>query len=556
MKQKFFISTYGGFGDSLMLSMVAKRLKELFPTCIIKATSASSTYSILGSNIYFDELGVRRNWFDIPATSKRYDLIIDVRYGVKTWFPNGEFDLDEKWETIYKRQNKTELALYVADMDFYRAKQWQLNLEKFHNTKNPFSFWKNANWYSIISYLSGLHFTPEDLSVYKQAVEGLPENFIAVSSPSPLSQARGYSKLYPSKHWNEIFKKFPNEKFILLGTVENKALIGKNIIHTEGKFNIFQSAYVLSRSKFLVSEEGGLVHIAKAVKTKSIVLFGATQKWFFEYKDNVNLRGKSDCKFCHNQFCFWNTKCQLNQKSPYCLAQENLKPETVCIEITKLLEEHPTVTKENRNCKNLELGTTIIEESNIPVIGNEDELDTKEFIIENEKNAIVETYDDSHFDSDPTQKDRMNKLIDICIKEGSDKKVLDVGAADGYLSDKLTKIGFNVVPLDISETRVKRMKEIYGLKAVLGSILKIPFKNNSFDIVIAGEILEHLNNMWKGLKELERVCKPKGLLLITIPIGKIHDNFYLHKWSIRQKVVNRNGEPDMMVLEMRRIHRD
>ena len=102
MKQKFFISTYGGFGDSLMLSMVAKRLKELFPTCIIKATSASSTYSILGSNIHFDEIGVRRNWFDIPVISRRYDLIIDVRYGVKTWFPNGEFDLDEKWETIYK----------------------------------------------------------------------------------------------------------------------------------------------------------------------------------------------------------------------------------------------------------------------------------------------------------------------------------------------------------------------------------------------------------------------------------------------------------------------
>ena len=74
--------------------------------------------------------------------------------------------------------------------------------------------------------------------------------------------------------------------------------------------------------------------------------------------------------------------------------------------------------------------------------------------------------------------------------------------------------------------------------------------------MVGAEILEHLNNMSAGLKELERVCKPKGLLLITIPIGKIHDNFHLHKWSIRQKVVNRNGEPDMMVLEMRRIHRD
>ena len=70
-----------------------------------------------------------------------------------------------------------------------------------------------------------------------------------------------------------------------------------------------------------------------------------------------------------------------------------------------------------------------------------------------------------------------------------------------------------------------------------------------------GELLEHLNNMWKGLKELERVCKPKGLLLITIPIGKIHDNFYLHKWSIRKQDVLRNKVEDMMILELRRLHR-
>jgi len=554
MKKRFYLSTFGGFGDTLQLTPIARRLKELFPTCIIKATSAASTYSVLGSNLYFDELGVRRGWFDIPATSKRYDLIIDVRYGVKTWFPNGGFDLDESWQTIKKRQRKVELDLYVADMDFYRMKHWQLNLEKLHNTKSPFSFWKDANWYSIISYLSGIHCTPDDMTVYKQPIEGLPDSFIAVSSPTSFS--RGYSKMYPTEYWNRIFKIFPNEKFVLLGTVENKSLAGDNTIHAESKLNIFQTAYVISQSKFLISEEGGLVHIAKAVKTKSVVLFGGTQKWFFGYKDNVNLRGDCKCNFCHNQIDFWNKKCMLNEKSPYCLAQENLRPDIVAVAMRKLLKEYPTATKESREEINeIKLPKSKgVEKTDKPIVSKNTLKDTE--LTENEQNAIVETYDDAHFDSQPCQKDRMNNLIKICMKEGIHKKVIDVGAADGYLSDKLKQLGFDVTPLDISETRVGRMKDIYGLKATLGSIRKIPFKNNSFDIVIGAEILEHLDNMSEGLAELERVCKPDGLLLITIPIGKIHDNFKLHKWSIRQKVIDREGKHDMMILQMRRIHSD
>ena len=54
-------------------------------------------------------------------------------------------------------------------------------------------------------------------------------------------------------------------------------------------------------------DEGGLVHIAKAVKTPSVVLFGPTQEWFFSYQGNINLRN-SDC-WCHCQDPFWERGC-------------------------------------------------------------------------------------------------------------------------------------------------------------------------------------------------------------------------------------------------------
>jgi len=182
---------------------------------------------------------------------------------------------------------------------------------------------------------------------------------------------------------------------------------------------------------------------------------------------------------------------------------------------------------------------------------------------ENEINAELETYDDEHYEREPWQKDRMEKIIKFCLSnkpplsKANNKplKVLDVGAADGYLSDKLIKLGYDVIPLDLSPTRLKRMKEIYGIDGVLGDIKNIPFPDKTFDIVIAAEILEHLNEIWIGIKEIERVSKDDGLIVVSIPIGEEHDKFVLHKWAIRKTDVEYLGRTDMVVFSLNRINR-
>ena len=184
---------------------------------------------------------------------------------------------------------------------------------------------------------------------------------------------------------------------------------------------------------------------------------------------------------------------------------------------------------------------------------------------ENEINAKMETYDDAHFDSEPWQLDRMNKIVEQCKKNkppnaiildsDAEIKVLDVASADGYLSNRLKLEGYDVTSVDLSPTRLKRMREIYGLNGVLADIRELPFEDNSFDIVIAAEILEHLPEMWRGMKEIERVCKQNGLLIITMPVGEEHDNFKLHKWAIRKQDVEWKNRPDMCVFSIKRINR-
>jgi len=52
---------------------------------------------------------------------------------------------------------------------------------------------------------------------------------------------------------------------------------------------------------------------------------------------------------------------------------------------------------------------------------------------------------------------------------------------------------------------------------IVGDAHLIPFKDNSFDVILSGEIIEHLLNPLKFIREAKRVLKPQGVFIITTP---------------------------------------
>ena len=96
--------------------------------------------------------------------------------------------------------------------------------------------------------------------------------------------------------------------------------------------------------------------------------------------------------------------------------------------------------------------------------------------------------------------------------------LLDIGTADarmlGMLNDKL-RIQ-NSVGLDYSEdllhTNLKK-----NLHLIQADADKLPFKNNSFDVIVATAVIEHVPNPEKMLFECCRVLKKKGIVIITTP---------------------------------------
>jgi len=106
--------------------------------------------------------------------------------------------------------------------------------------------------------------------------------------------------------------------------------------------------------------------------------------------------------------------------------------------------------------------------------------------------------------------------LDI-IKSHPHKKGLDVGCGSGRWLKKFPS--WNGIDID------KRAKTDSRVK--IGSVEKIPFGNDSFEIVLTSHILEHVDrkDFVKAVSEIRRVLKKKGVLVVFGP-NPAHQNFH------------------------------
>ena len=109
-------------------------------------------------------------------------------------------------------------------------------------------------------------------------------------------------------------------------------------------------------------------------------------------------------------------------------------------------------------------------------------------------------------------------------------KILDVGCGTGRHASAasrfkaVTVIGSDIRLDNSAETRKRLiLDEQYGLNGGGGwgvttsDIKNLPFNNNSFDIVICSEVLEHIHDQDAAIREVTRVLKPNGNLIISVP---------------------------------------
>ena len=98
--------------------------------------------------------------------------------------------------------------------------------------------------------------------------------------------------------------------------------------------------------------------------------------------------------------------------------------------------------------------------------------------------------------------------------------VLDAGCGSGYGSAELAKTGASVTGADVSGEAVAYAREHFGaqgIRFVEAPCESLPFEPESFDLVTAFEVIEHLERWQELLTEANRVLKPGGVLLVSTP---------------------------------------
>lgn len=108
-------------------------------------------------------------------------------------------------------------------------------------------------------------------------------------------------------------------------------------------------------------------------------------------------------------------------------------------------------------------------------------------------------------------------ISEIDVKKG---RILDVGAGSAWVAEYFTKFDFGVISMDISLINLEKAKsKVPSIhhSCVSSDAFALPYKDGSFEVVVASEIIEHVYDPEAFVKELTRVLKKGGQLIITTP---------------------------------------
>ncbi|GAA1479762.1 class I SAM-dependent methyltransferase [Gordonia sinesedis] len=116
------------------------------------------------------------------------------------------------------------------------------------------------------------------------------------------------------------------------------------------------------------------------------------------------------------------------------------------------------------------------------------------------------------------------------LEVGPHTRAIDIGAGQGRHSFEMFRRGANVIAFDQSESDMTDVGAMFDAmmaqgevpidakaRAEVGDALRLPYADNSFDVVVMSEILEHVVGDDAAIAEMARVLRPGGLAAVTVP---------------------------------------
>jgi ubiquinone/menaquinone biosynthesis C-methylase UbiE len=129
---------------------------------------------------------------------------------------------------------------------------------------------------------------------------------------------------------------------------------------------------------------------------------------------------------------------------------------------------------------------------------------------------------------------RVSLALEALNRVPKNSLILDLGMGFGYSTKKLAEEHM-VVGLDISSVAIKEAKKYENKNLMIvqaNAETFLPFKERVFDAIFCGEFVEHISNTPLLFKEMNRILKRKGYLIVTTPnYSSLHYKikFFLNK---------------------------
>ena len=107
-------------------------------------------------------------------------------------------------------------------------------------------------------------------------------------------------------------------------------------------------------------------------------------------------------------------------------------------------------------------------------------------------------------------------LLDACGVDGRRRRVLDLGCGDGHLAALLAQRGFDVT--GVERAGAYTLPSPTGVRIVEGDLeTGIPDAGGVFDLVLCGDILEHLRDPGRLLDGISEILNPGGRIIASLP---------------------------------------
>lgn len=288
---------YGGLGDELMLTCVAHELKKRDSK--LKIWQISSVSELLKNNLDYSltldqNFGVLRHSNILKKTRKKFGYS-NLLPGNDVWeIPEEHILLNSLKKAGVKGSVKLRPYIYLANQEIkkYKFNDLQISIQSVGDHTHG-GWMRNKVW-----------------------------------------SHRSLCKVV-----DEIKNKIPSSKIIQLGTTLDPALPCD--IDLRGKTNLRETASVIAASKLFIGTQGFLQHVARAVDTRSVVIFGGREHaWQTGYIANINLETFPSCSPCwamsrcaHDRICM--AKISINDvcNAIFQAIEETGKPLSVQMEI-------------------------------------------------------------------------------------------------------------------------------------------------------------------------------------------------------------------------------